>query len=169
MVAASCPDLSRRVQLRPGKIQPPQPMQHRTQLWRLAHLLTQRVGLGEGVPTSGAASPFAICSAAPRAMWRVKACWVCSGVWQGLQQLNPVAVQWLIASPHWPSGHWLVGPPAASKESPARGSPPRCSAGRPARVVSRRSPGTVPLTPGQCADGAAGGYSATTTDTPRPG
>src|SRR6266403_783218 len=71
--------------------------------------------------------------------------------------------------PHWPSGRWLVRLPAASRPPPARCSPPRCSAGRPALVASRRSPGTGPPTPGQCADGAAGGYSAAKTDRRHPG
>src|SRR6266540_3502088 len=42
-------ELSRRVQLHPCIIIPPQTMQDRDKLWRLTHLLTQRVCLGVGV------------------------------------------------------------------------------------------------------------------------
>ena len=52
------PELARRVQLEPDHIKAPQAIQHRDQLGRLAHLLTQRVGLGVGVLHLGRGVPF---------------------------------------------------------------------------------------------------------------
>ena len=43
------PELARRMELWPCIIKPPQPKQDRDQLWRLAHLLTQRARLGVGM------------------------------------------------------------------------------------------------------------------------
>ena len=40
------------------RIKAPQPKQDRDKLWRLAHLLTQRVGLGIGVLHLGRSMPF---------------------------------------------------------------------------------------------------------------
>jgi hypothetical protein len=51
-------EFSRRVQLRPCHRKPPQPKQHRDQLRRLAHLLTQRACLGVGVLHLGRCLPF---------------------------------------------------------------------------------------------------------------
>ena len=52
------PELSRRVQLCPYQIKPPQAKQDWDQLWRLAHLLTQRVALGVGVLHLGGCKPL---------------------------------------------------------------------------------------------------------------
>ena len=52
------PDLSRRVQLWPSHIKPPQAKQDRNELWRLADLLTQRACLGVGVLHLGCCLPF---------------------------------------------------------------------------------------------------------------
>ena len=83
------PDLSRRVQLRPGKIQPPQPMQHRTQLWRLAHLLTQRrPGCRRAPPrVLPALSLFRCCPEGDVEGQGLLG--MLRRLWQGLQQLNP--------------------------------------------------------------------------------
>jgi hypothetical protein len=46
------------VHLRPCMVKPPQPKQHRDQLWRLAHLLTQGACPGVGVLHLGRCRPF---------------------------------------------------------------------------------------------------------------
>ena len=92
------PELACRVQLWPCNIKPPQPKQDRDKLWRLAHLLTQRTCLGVGVLHLGRCVPFGICRAAPRAMYRVKACWVRSGVSGRVLSSSIPVVKWLMAS-----------------------------------------------------------------------
>ena len=52
------PELACRVQLWPCNIKPPQTKQDRDELWRLAHLLTQRACLGVGVLHLGRCVPF---------------------------------------------------------------------------------------------------------------
>ena len=94
----SFPELSCRVQLWPYKIKPLQPKQDWDKLWRLAHLLTQRAGLGVGVLHLGRCLPFGDLQAAPRAMCRVKACWVCSGVSGRVLSSSIPVVKWLMAS-----------------------------------------------------------------------
>ena len=84
------PDLSRRVQLWPYKIKPPQTIQDRDQLWRLAHLLTQRVCLGVGVLHLGRCVPFRYLQC--RAEGNVQGQGLLGTLrrlWQGLEQLDP--------------------------------------------------------------------------------
>src|SRR5262245_38249374 len=84
------PDLSRRVQLRSYSIKPPQPQQHRDQLWRLAYLLTQGVCLREGQLYLGCGDPF------PHLQCRAKGgvegqcpLSMLRHLWQGLQKRDP--------------------------------------------------------------------------------
>ena len=85
------PELACRVQLRPYHIKPPQTKQDREQLWGLAHLLTQRVGLGVGLLHLGRCVPFGHQQC--RAEGNVQGqglLGMLRRLWQGLQQLNPV-------------------------------------------------------------------------------
>ena len=71
-------------------IKPPQPKQDRDQLWRLAHLLTQRVCLGVGVLHLGRCVPFG--HQQGRAEGDVQGQGVLGmlrRLWQGLEQLDP--------------------------------------------------------------------------------
>ena len=52
------PNLTCPVQLRPSNIKPPKTEKDHNKLWRLAHVLTQRVGLGVGVLHLGGRLPF---------------------------------------------------------------------------------------------------------------
>ena len=84
------PELARRVQLWPCHIKPPQPKQDRDQLWRLAHLLTQRACLGVGVLHLGRCVPFGHLQC--RAEGDVQGQGVLGmlrRLWQGLEQLDP--------------------------------------------------------------------------------
>src|SRR5262249_12410938 len=69
--------------------------------------------------------------------------------------------QWL---PNAPSVRGHAGGLAASKGSPVPSAPPLYSDGPGARAGWRRGRGSALLTPGQCADGAAGGCCAVRTD-----
>ena len=71
-------------------IKPPQPKQDRDQLWRLAHLLTQRACLGVGVLHLGRCKPFGYLQG--RAEGDVQGQGLLGmrrRLWQGLEQLNP--------------------------------------------------------------------------------
>src|SRR4030095_10403737 len=59
--------------------------------------------------------------------------------------------------------------PAASRQWPAPCGRPRYNAAPPARVGTRRSPQTVWLTPGRCADGAVAARLRAATDRLLPG
>ena len=93
------PELSRRVQLCPCIIKPPQPKQDRDKLWRLAHLLTQRACLGVGVLHLGRCVPFG--SSAGRAEGDVQGQGVLgtrSGVSGRVVSSSMPVVTWLMAS-----------------------------------------------------------------------
>ena len=91
------PKLLCRVQLRPYHIKPPLPKQDWDKLWR-THLLTQRACLGVGVLHLGCSCPLVISRAAPRAMCRVTACWVCADVSGSVFSSSMPVVKWLTAS-----------------------------------------------------------------------
>ena len=83
-------DLPRRVQLWPSHIKPPQTKQDRDKLWRLAHLLTQRVCLGVGVLHLGRSLPFGHqqCCAEGDVQGQ-GLLGMLRRLWQGLEQLDP--------------------------------------------------------------------------------
>ena len=85
--AARFPELSRRVQLWPCNIKPPQPKQDRTS-WRLAHLLTQRACLGVGVLHLGAACLRHLQCRAEGDVQGQCLLGTLRRLWQGLEQLD---------------------------------------------------------------------------------
>ena len=81
------PELARPVQLGSGTITPPQPIQDRDQLGRLAHLLTQPVGLGIRVLHLGRCQSFRhLQGGAEGDMQRQGVLGPLRRLWQGLQQ-----------------------------------------------------------------------------------
>ena len=84
------PEFTRRVKLGPDQIKPPQTKQDRNQLWRLAHLLTQRAGLGVGLLHLGCCLPFgrlqgrAEGEVQGQGLLGMRRC-----LWQGLEQRDP--------------------------------------------------------------------------------
>ena len=84
------PELSRCVQLCPYIIKPPQPIQDRDQLWRLAHLLAQLTSPGVGVLHLGRCVPFRYLQC--RAEGDVQRQGLLDTLrrpWQGREQLDP--------------------------------------------------------------------------------
>ena len=83
-------ELARRMQLRPCIIKPPQTKQHRDQLWRLAHLLTQDVCLGVGVLHLRRCVPFGyLQSSAEGDVQGQGVLGTRRRLWQDLEQLDP--------------------------------------------------------------------------------
>ena len=71
-------------------IKPPQTKQDRDQLWRLTHLLTQRVGLGIGVLHLRRCVPFGYLQSSAEGDVQGQGLLGPLGcLWQGLEQLNP--------------------------------------------------------------------------------
>ena len=84
------PDLARRVQLCPIIIKPPQAKHHREKLWCLAHLLTQRVGLGVGALHLGHRLPFGHLQGRTEGEVQGQGLLdMLRRLWQGLEQLDP--------------------------------------------------------------------------------